>query len=162
MALTELLVTPGAFPRTPGNMGADGQPGHKAEFSFSSSSSSQSQPSLLKYPVLHETFLEFSGKEVTISSMPFPTLSTPLPHNHKQNGNYPRNSCTLYLKTAPPLANSHPEANLHAVPRDQWAVFKSQRARARGPGCSHGLSRSNPPWDSPTALTLTSEQSPPP
>lgn len=75
--------------------------------------------------------------------MPFPTLSTPLPHNHKQNGNYPRNSCTLYLKTAPPLANSHPEANLHVAPRDQRYVFKSQKARARGPVCSHGRSRSN-------------------
>lgn len=73
---------------------------HRAE--FSSSSPSRSQLSLLKYPVLPETFLEFSGKEVTISFMPFPTPSTPRPHNHKQNGNYPRNSCTLYLKTAPP------------------------------------------------------------
>jgi hypothetical protein len=45
----------------------------------------------LKYLILRETFLEFSGKEVTISFMPFPTPSTPLPHNHKQNGNYPRN-----------------------------------------------------------------------
>lgn len=111
---------------------------------FSRSSSSHSQPSLLKYPVLPETFLEFSGKEVTISFMPFPTPSTPLPHNHKQSGNYPRNSCTLHLKTAPPPANSHQAAYLHAAPRDQWRVFKRQKFRPRGPVCSHGPSRSSP------------------
>ena len=153
MALIESLITPVAFSHTPANMGAR----------WSARPAEQHSQ-----PVLPETFLEFSGKEVTISFMPFPTPSTPLPHNHKQSGNYPRNSCTLHLKTAPPLANSHQAAYLHAAPRDQRRVFKRQKVRPKGPVCSHGPSRSSPsvglPYNlGPTRAGLQSaSRNPPP
>lgn len=66
------------------------------------------QLSLLYCLQLHDTFLDFSRKEQTIFLVLFPTPSAPLPHKHEHNGNVldPRNSCTLYFKTAPPRADS--------------------------------------------------------
>lgn len=72
---------------------------HKAE--FSSSSSPPSQLSLLKYSVLPETFLEFSGKEVTISFMQFPTPSTPLPPQPQTKWKLPQEQLYPLLKNSP-------------------------------------------------------------